>query len=197
MMKRRLFLFMVIFLLGISLVLAGCSFGSGESGSEGNPSGTGSYDVEMTYYLVASTATSFYLKPMQTTVHFKGDPTLEDKVKVALSLLASKTLNTDDGVVPLPADTKVLGVKIEGDKKTAEVNFSEEILRNPGFGAEGEMLALCAIPLSAKQFGIESVYVLINGQKPSEENGYIDFWGHVGLYDQPLTASGCEDAVRK
>ena len=194
-MKKSLFLSVFIILLGVLLVLAGCSLIFDDTTSHGG--GWGSYDVEMTYYLVASTATSFYLKPMQTTVHFKGDPTLEDKVKVALSLLASKTLNTDDGVVPLPEDTNVLGVKIDGDKKTAEVNFSEEILRNPGFGAEGEMLALCAIPLSAKQFGIESVYVLINGQKPSEENGYIDFWGHVGLYDQPLTASGCEDAVRK
>jgi len=193
-MKRRLVV-VIISVISALLVLTGCSLIFNGARSHGE--GWGYYDVNMTYYLISSTATSFYLKPMQTTIRFKKEPTLEEKVKVAMSLLASKSLSTDDGALPLPEDTRVLGVKVDNDKKTAEVNFSEEILRNPGFGAEGELLTLCAIPLTARQFGIDSVYVLINGQKPSEENGYIDFWGHVGLYDQPLTASGCESAVMK
>ncbi len=192
---KRGFSVVIISIIGVLLIFTGCSLIFDGATSHGE--GWGSYDVKMTYYLITSTATSFYLKPGEITVHFNHNPSIEDKVKIAMSLLASTSLNTDDGVVPLPEDTKVLGVKVDEDKKTAEVNFSEEILRNPGFGAEGELLTLCAIPLTAKQFGIESVYVLINGQKPSEENGYIDFWGHVGLYDQPLTASGCESAVMR
>jgi spore germination protein GerM len=116
-------------------------------------------------------------------------------LKTALSLLASPTIATATTQVPLPEGTKVLDVKVTGS--VATVNFSKEIMKNPGVGAEGEALALCSIPLTAKQFGIEKVYVLIEGQKPSEANGYIDFWGHVGLYEQPLTASQCMKYIQK
>jgi len=170
-------------LIILSMFLVGCSSGGGEV-SQGK-------DVELTYYVIASGPTSFYLMPMKKTVHFTHTPTVGEKLKVALSLLASSTLETSTTMVPLPHDTRVLGVSVSGDEAT--VNFSKEIMKNPGVGAEGEALALCSIPMVAEQFGIKKVYVKINGELPSESNGYIDFWGHIGLYEQPLTATGCKD----
>lgn len=190
-MWRRMSVLLVL-LISISLVLVGCSWGtSSTTGTSTTTPVSQGTDVQMTAYVIADGGTYFYLKPVKVKVHFDSTPTLEDKLKMALSLLASPTIATATTQVPLPEGTKVLDVKVTGS--VATVNFSKEIMKNPGVGAEGEALALCSIPLTAKQFGIEKVYVLIEGQKPSEANGYIDFWGHVGLYEQPLTAQGCQD----
>jgi spore germination protein GerM len=190
-MWRRMSVLLVLF-ISISLVLVGCSWGtSSTTGTSTTTPVSQGTDVQMTAYVIADGGTYFYLKPVKVKVHFDSTPTLEDKLKMALSLLASPTIATATTQVPLPEGTKVLDVKVTGS--VATVNFSKEIMKNPGVGAEGEALALCSIPLTAKQFGIEKVYVLIEGQKPSEANGYIDFWGHVGLYEQPLTAQGCQD----
>ena len=190
-MWRRMSVLLVFF-ISISLVLVGCSWGTSSTTdtSTTTPVSQGT-DVQMTAYVIADGGTYFYLKPVKVKVHFDSTPTLEDKLKMALSLLVSPTIATATTQVPLPEGTKVLDVKVTGS--VATVNFSKEIMKNPGVGAEGEALALCSIPLTAEQFGIEKVYVLIEGQKPSEANGYIDFWGHVGLYEQPLTAQGCQD----
>ncbi|NOZ92521.1 MAG: GerMN domain-containing protein [Dictyoglomi bacterium] len=190
-MWRRMSVLLVL-LISISLVLVGCSWGtSSTTGTSTTTPVSQGTDVQMTAYVIADGGTYFYLKPVKVKVHFDSTPTLEDKLKMALSLLASPTIATATTQVPLPEGTKVLDVKVTGS--VATVNFSKEIMKNPGVGAEGEALALCSIPLTAKQFGIEKVYVLIEGQKPSGANGYIDFWGHVGLYEQPLTAQGCQD----
>ena len=202
-MKRSVLLLIVIIIA--SLILVSCTSGS----TEGQPSSTGEQasstvdqtsstgnqsdqgvDLQLTSYVIADGGTYFYLKPITVTVHFDKEPSVQEKLKVTLSLLASSTLATSTTTIPLPEGTKVLNVKV-GDSE-ATVNFSKEIAISPGVGGEGERLALCSIPLVAKQFGIEKVYILIEGQKPSEENGYIDFWGHVGLYEQPLTADGCK-----
>ncbi|GEM_PF-2880371 len=198
-MLRRLSIWVAL-VLSISLILMGCgatqpSTGTGDTstqtgGATQTPEAHGT-DIEITSYVIADGGTYFYLKPVKVKVHFDSTPTLEDKIKVALSLLASPTLATATTQVPLPEGTKVLGVEVTGS--VATVNFSKDIMKNPGVGAEGEALALCSIPLTAEQFGIEKVYVLIEGQKPSESNGYIDFWGHIGFYEQPLTAQGCKD----
>ena len=202
-MRRIVWLLVVIIIA--SLLLVSCISGS----TEGQPSSTGDQpsataahasstedqldqgvDLQLTSYVIADGGTYFYLKPITVTVHFDKEPSVQEKLKVALSLLASSTLATSTTAIPLPEGTKVLNVEVEGSEAT--VNFSKDILLNPGVGAEGERLALCSISLVAKQFGIERVYILIEGEKPSEENGYIDFWGHVGLYEQPLTADGCK-----
>ncbi len=179
-MKKLLALLLVVI-----LVFVGCA------GGNGNNTSSTVYKEKITIYKVADGGTSFYLKPVEKMIKFEQKPTATEQMKVALELLAEKTPSTATVWSPLPADAKVLDIKVKGD--TAWVNFSDGILHNPGAGAEGEMLALCSIPLTLKQFGVNKVYILINGQVPSEENGYIDFWGHVGLYDQPLTATGCMD----
>lgn len=194
---RRIVLLLIVLIIA-SILLVSCI----PSSPGGQPSSTGDQtsstdnqsdqgvNLQLTSYVIADGGTYFYLKPVTVTVHFDKEPSVQEKLSVALSLLASSTLATSTTTVPLPEGTKVLNVDVRGGEAT--VDFSKEILVNPGVGGEGERLALCSIPLVAKQFGIEKVYILIAGEKPSEENGYIDFWGHVGLYEQPLTADGCK-----
>jgi len=72
------------------------------------------------------------------------------------------------------------------------VDFSREILFPEYPSATSESLALCAIAGIPSQMGFDSVFVTVEGKSSGPIDGrYVeDFWGHIGLYDQPLHPCG-------
>lgn len=87
----------------------------------------------------------------------------------------------------LPKNTKMISMSI--NKDIATINFSKEILNAPNAGAEAESLTLYSITNTLTQTGvIKKVIIQVEGRVEGEIGQYIieDFWGHVGLYDQPF-----------
>lgn len=104
----------------------------------------------------------------------------DDAVRTALTELISGTPLTKWAYRVMPPDTKILSIII--DKGLATVDFSAEVLK-ANVGAEGESLGINAIVNTLTEFpSIKKVQFTVNGQA---ENG-MDWWGHVGLYDQPF-----------
>ncbi len=100
--------------------------------------------------------------------------------RAALNELISGKPLTSDAFKVIPADTKILGVKIENG--IATVDFSKEVLKaNVGSGGEG--LGIDSIVNTLTEFpAVKKVQFTVDGKA---ENG-MDWWGHVGLYEQPF-----------
>lgn len=99
---------------------------------------------------------------------------------VALNELISGTPLTPGAFKVLPADTKILGMKIENGLAT--VDFSKEVLK-ANVGSSGEVLGIASIVNTLTEFPtIKQVQFTVEG---TVENG-MDWWGHVGLSQQPF-----------
>lgn len=100
--------------------------------------------------------------------------------RAALNELISGTPITSGAFKVLPADTKILDIKIENSLAT--VDFSKEVLE-ANVGASGEGLGIASIVNTLTEFPtVQKVQFTVNGKA---ENG-MDWWGHVGLYEQPF-----------
>ena len=174
----RMWIYLALVIIALLIIVLGAHIG----GSENIGEPTQKRDIN--FYLIYSTPNELKLATVTYTV---GDKSTEQLAKEALSYLISPPCKTDILIPPLPKDTKILDVKITGS--LAIVNFSSDILKNPGFGAEGEMLALCSIANTMEQFGVKKVKIEVEGKTSGEVNGRTieDFWGHVGLYENPIT----------
>jgi len=114
------------------------------------------------------------------------DTSTEALVKVALQYLANPPVKIDGMYPVLPSGTKVKKIEIKDD--AVYIDFSKDILFPKYPSATSEQLALCAIAGIPAQFGIDSTYITIEGKSSGPIDGkYVeDFWGHIGLSDQPL-----------
>ncbi len=100
--------------------------------------------------------------------------------KAALNELISGNPLTAGAIKVLPADTKILGIKIENGLAT--IDFSKEVLK-ANVGSTGEALGIASIVNTLTEFPtVEQVQFTVDGKA---ENG-MDWWGHVGLYEQPF-----------
>lgn len=127
------------------------------------------------YYLKSGTPDNYLVREVHTL------PKSEGVARAALNELISGTPTTEDAYRVLPADTKILGIKIEDGLAT--VDFSKEVLY-ANVGAAGEGLGIDSIVNTLTEFPtIEQVAFTVEG---SAENG-MEWWGHVGLYDQPFS----------
>jgi hypothetical protein len=82
----------------------------------------------------------------------------------------------------LPADTRLLGISLNAEG-LATVNFSGEVL-NASVGSAGEVLGIQSIVNTLTEFPqIKTVAFQVEGRVDSRAR---DWWGHVGLYDQPF-----------
>jgi len=98
----------------------------------------------------------------------------------ALNELISGNPLTTGAVKVLPIDTKILGIKIENGLAT--VDFSREVLK-ANVGSSGEALGIASIVNTLTEFPtVQLVQFTVDGKA---ENG-MDWWGHVGLYEQPF-----------
>lgn len=92
-----------------------------------------------------------------------------------------------DSTSYIPAKTRLLGFQIL--KEAAIVNLSKDILKPQNVGAEAEELTIYSITNTLTEFSnIKEVIIKVEGKSEGEVDGYLieDFWGHVGLYDQPF-----------
>ena len=109
-------------------------------------------------------------------------PFTNDGPQAAINELIGGNPQTEGTARVLPAGTRLLGININADG-LAVVNFSEEVL-NANVGAVGEILGIQSIVNTLTEFPqIKSVSFQVNGQLDSRAR---DWWGHVGLYDQPF-----------
>lgn len=104
----------------------------------------------------------------------------EGVAKAALNELISGKILTQGAFRVMPADTKILGVKIENGLAT--VDFSKEVLKaNVGAAAEG--LGITSIVNTLTEYPtVEKVQFTVEGSFEKAK----DWWGHVGLSSQPF-----------
>ncbi|MBI4729353.1 MAG: GerMN domain-containing protein [Acidobacteria bacterium] len=113
--------------------------------------------------------------------------------RAALEELVHGTAQDPDHVTPIPRGAKILDLKIEGG--TATVDWSADVLE-ANAGATVEALGIQSIVWTLTEFPtVKRVAFTVEG-KPSGKasNGRLveDWWGHVGLSDQPFAR---QDAI--
>lgn len=112
-------------------------------------------------------------------------PFSNDGPQAAVNELISGTPRTDGASRVLPANTRLLGINISPDG-LATVNFSKEVL-SANVGSSGEVLGIQSIVNTLAEFSqIKQVSFQVEGRVDSRAR---DWWGHVGLYNQPFTAN--------
>jgi hypothetical protein len=167
---------MVSLLLVLS-VLAGCTTLGGKT-SVTPPNGqTQDQKLNLAVYYVKTTENDAYLVREIHQV-----PVTKEPVKAAL-----QELITTNPVIPgaarvLPQATKINGINIKDGLAT--VDFSKDVLR-ANVGASGEALGIQSIVNTLTEFPeIKKVAFTVEGKVEQEA---MDWWGHVGLYEQPFS----------
>lgn len=108
-------------------------------------------------------------------------PPTPDPARAALQELISGKTTTPGAIRVLPPDTRILGVIVNNGLAT--VNFSREVLK-ANVGSEGEALGIQSIVNTLTEFPeIQRVSLQVEGKVDARTQ---DWWGHVGLYDQPF-----------
>jgi germination protein M len=127
------------------------------------------------YYLKSGESQLYLVREVHTL------PKTVGVARAALNELISGTPLTEGAYRVLSPDTKILGITIEDGLAT--VDFSREVLY-ANVGSSGESLGIDSIVNTLTEFPtIDRVAFTVEG---SAENG-MDWWGHVGLYEQPFT----------
>lgn len=170
-----------ILVLLLIITSTGCSNSGEQPNSHDNKAGqpaqiTGEQlqqpDIQLPVYFVKFTGDETYLiREIHTVPHTKqvAEAAIEQLIKDKRSIL--------------PPGTKLLGITIE--KGLATVNFSKEVLNNPNVGSDGELLGIKSIVNTLTDLpNIEKVAFQVEGRSDGRAQ---DWWGHVGLYEQPFT----------
>ncbi|SFG23493.1 Sporulation and spore germination [Desulfotomaculum arcticum] len=167
----------VLFLLILSLVIAvaGCSTREPsvvESEQPGNANAEQKQqDVNLALYFVKFTADDAYLVREVRSIPYTKD----------VATTAMTELIKDSKSIFAPG-TEVLGITIENGLAT--VNFNDQVLA-ANVGAAGEELGIQSIVNTLTELpNIEKVAFQVDGKT---EGRAMDWWGHVGLYEQPFS----------
>lgn len=133
------------------------------------------------YYLVDS-AGRMWLAPERHEV-----PDQPRIARGALEELIQGTPQDPDHVTVIPDEARILDLVIRHG--VATVDWSSEVLE-ASTGGEGEALGIQSIVWTLTEFpSVESVRFTVEGEAEGPaSNGRLieDWWGHVGLYDQPF-----------
>ena len=109
-------------------------------------------------------------------------PHTVEVAKAALEELINVDPTTPGAMRVLPPATKIRGITIRDGLAT--IDFSREVLK-ANVGASGEGLGIQSIANTLTELpGIQKVTFLVEGKLNQEAR---DWWGHVGLYDQPFS----------
>lgn len=137
--------------------------------------------TQVTIYYLASGPARPYLAPERHRV-----PRTQAVARAALEELVHGTAQDPDHSTPFPRASKVNSVTIRG--KVATVDWSAEVL-TANAGAETESLGIQSVVYTLTEFSsIASVRFTVDGkERGTASNGRAieDFWGHVGLSEQP------------
>jgi hypothetical protein len=169
----------LVLLLALGLLSSGCGDRTSQLSDPGQntpaPVEPAPEMMDVAVYYVKSTEKEFYL--VREVHQVEKTP---EAAKAALNELIKGNPVTPDAARVLPADTKILGIKVE--QGLATVDFSPEVLK-ANVGSSGEALGITSIVNTLTEFPtIQEVSFTVDGQV---EKG-IDWWGHVGLYQQPF-----------
>lgn len=176
---KKLINWAAILLLMFSIFLAsGCGTKTGQPVSPGTDQSNPDQTPQTTDVAV------YYLKESGTDIYLVREVHQVEKTSeiaaAALNELIKGNPVTPGAYRVLPADTKILGINI--DQGLATVNFSSEVLK-ANVGSSGEVLGIASIVNTLTEFpSIQKVSFNVDGQVDTA----IDWWGHVGLYDQPF-----------
>jgi len=169
----------LVLLLALGLLSSGCGDRTSQLSDPGQntpaPVEPAPEMMDVAVYYVKSTEKEFYL--VREVHQVEKTP---EAAKAALNELIKGNPVTPDAARVLPADTKILGIKVE--QGLATVDFSPEVLK-ANVGSSGEALGIASMVNTLTEFPtIQEVSFTVDGQV---EKG-IDWWGHVGLYQQPF-----------
>ncbi|MCG8402363.1 MAG: GerMN domain-containing protein [Firmicutes bacterium] len=142
-----------------------------KAADEGRNASTEPKEMSINVYFVEFTADDAYLIREERVI-----PHTEEVAKAAIEALVQ-----DDKTI-FPVGTKVLDITL--DKGLATVDFSKEVLNNTNVGSSGEALGIQSAVNTLTEFpNIEKVAFQVEG---SSKGPARDWWGHIGLYDQPF-----------
>ncbi len=175
--KPLLVKLLVLFILIIS---TGCSSSGKQAENQGNNADISSNNTEEqnqmpdinlpVYFVEFSTDDTYLVREIHTIPHTQqvANAAMQELIKDEKSIL--------------PPGTKILDINIANGLAT--VNFSEEVL-NANVGSTGEVLGIQSIVNTLTDLpDIEKVAFQVNGRTDGRAR---DWWGHVGLYEQPFT----------
>jgi hypothetical protein len=167
----------MIIIIAVSLFLFGCTSNKeNKPGNSGEVSNSAKEKMHIGVYYVKQTQEGAYLVREEHVI-----PQTDEALKAAVEELIMVKPKTEYASNVIPGDTKVLDVKVKN--ATATVNFSKEVL-NANVGSVGEVLGIQSIVNTLTEFpDVEAVSFQVEG---SAEGRAKDWWGHVGLYDQPF-----------
>lgn len=177
----RKYLPLLILAVLVAVFMAGCSL-SGDNGDNGEQKNQDpgdqkngqqeQPDISLHLYFVKFTADDAYLVREERVIPHTDQ----------IAMTAVETLIEDEKSI-FPSGTRVLGIDIE--KGHAVVDFSEEVLANHNVGSNGEALGIQSVVNTLTEFpNIEKVSFQVEG---TSEGPARDWWGHIGLYDQPFS----------
>ncbi|NHM27503.1 spore gernimation protein [Desulfofundulus sp. TPOSR] len=159
------------------LLASSCTWSRQQAPANQSPDPTTPQPLFLAVYYVKSTSQESYLVREVHQIPPAKDPALK-----AVQELISGEPSTPGAIRILPPNTKVLGVTVKDGLAT--VNFSREVLEHPSAGAEGEALAIQSVVNTLTEFPeIRQVSFQVEGKVDERAR---DWWGHVGLYDQPF-----------
>ncbi|SHI45893.1 Gmad2 immunoglobulin-like domain-containing protein [Desulfofundulus thermosubterraneus] len=159
------------------LFASSCTWSRQQAPANDLPAPTPPQSLLLAVYYVKSTGQESYLVREVHKVPPAKDPALK-----AVQELISAEPSTPGAIRILPPNTKVLGVTVKDGLAT--VNFSREVLEHPSAGAEGEALGIQSVVNTLTEFPeIRQVSFQVEGKVDERTR---DWWGHVGLYDQPF-----------
>lgn len=170
--------------LALSAFLAGCGQQSPKAPSPAVPPAPPKApeqkaDIGLALYYVKYTANDAYLVREIHQV-----PYTEKGPEAAIGELIISAPRTEGAVRILPPDTRLLGISLKDGR--AVVNFSSQVLA-ANVGSSGEALGIQSLVNTLTEFPqIREVSFQVEG---SSEGRARDWWGHVGLYEQPFKRS--------
>ncbi|HZD59165.1 MAG TPA: GerMN domain-containing protein [Anaerolineae bacterium] len=185
-MKRSLILLIVLLLL-LSIALIGCPQlvprqPTGRTTEPTiSPTTTTEKETTITLYFIEEREDTMFLVPEKRSI-----PQTKAIARAALEELIKGSKQPGRFSV-IPPETKIRSVKIANGLAT--VDFSKEVL-NANVGAPGEELGIAQIVNTLTEFPtINRVMFLVEGRDRGTIDGreIQDWWGHVGLSDQPFS----------
>ncbi|MCF8010595.1 MAG: GerMN domain-containing protein [Clostridiales bacterium] len=127
------------------------------------------------YYLKYTQDDAYLVREMHEIVQ------TDNPLQAAVEELIKTQPYTEGCVNIFPDNTQVLDVKVKNAMVT--VDFSSNVL-NANVGSQGEILGIQSIVNTLTEFpDVEAVSFQVEGKV---DNIVQDWWGHVGLYNQPF-----------
>jgi germination protein M len=175
--KTALVTALMVSLLLVSSVLAGCSLLGGKTPGT-TPNGTQPPEQKLSlvvYYVKVTQDDTYLVREVHQVAPVK------DAVKAAVEELVNANPATPGAARVLPQATKINSININDGLAT--VDFSSDVLR-ANVGASGEAMGIQSIVNTLTEFPeIKKVSFTVEGKV----EGAMDWWGHVGLYEQPFS----------